>query len=631
MAGQPVFRDLPKTEMGFTNVPLVPVRTRSGERRFLSATVHGAMHLFDERGREKVIPYPESDRISYAFVADAEDGFAWAVHTGGVITRIDVDAGAYDFVERVPLAGLNWGACITRDGLIACEASPCNLMVYDTRARRVLHTFVPFSSVNHYGHFPRALADGRVVVPMSTPGKEFILLDPRSGRRESFTPPGIADLAWFPKSITVLPDGRLGLPRETRVQRFDLPRFEEAPALDYPAAHDGPWSTFRDYGDGRLFAWPASGGPLYALGPRNEWEVIVDRFDPRLGRAECIMFTALDGRRILGLDKYGEVVLWERDGAARLITHLDNYGQGRISALAPGEGSRVFTTSFINTSMQALDWRTGVGRNIRPCQEHGGQASCAIAFEGKAWLGCYGGAEINCYDPARGGEWPENPRPIAKLGHGQMRPTALVSDGRFLWCATHAEYGKLGGAVSRIDPRTGECRVWLGLAGEHNFASLAADPERGLVYAGSDIHADCDSAPAAPGSAVIVAIDARRETAAWTARPRDKADVISFVGVYDGLVLARAGAAFAQFDPADGRTVATYPVQLPEHWTKHAFFIGPDGALYVASEPDGLFRYDLAAGLRERLVEGPVALPRVRGRDFFFIRDSRLGVVEGLW
>ena len=52
----------------------------------------------------------------------------------------------------------------------------------------------------------------------------------------------------------MLPDGRIGLPREDRVQRFDVPGFAEAAALDYPGGHAGPWNAFRDYGDGRLLA-----------------------------------------------------------------------------------------------------------------------------------------------------------------------------------------------------------------------------------------------------------------------------------------------------------------------------------------------------------------------------------------
>ncbi len=640
---------MPKTQLSFTNVPVVPVRTRAGERRFLSATCHGAMHLFDERGRERVIEYPESDRISYSFVADLDDGFAWAVHTGGVITRIDVDAGAYDFVERVPLEILNWGACLTREGLLVCTATPGDAMVYDTRARRVLHMIRPISAKNHYGHYPRALEDGRVVVPMSTPGKEFVLLEPRTGEFHAFEPESLRDLAWFPRSVTVLADGRFAVPRARHVQMFRLPDFADAAPLAYPPG-DGDWETFRDYGDGRLFAYPRGGGPLFALDARGDWQVHLDRFSPRVGRTEYIMFAARDGRSLLGLSQFGEVATWEPTGAARQVAQLDNLGHQRISDLAPGDGSTVFTTTFINSSCQVMDWRTGVGRNVRPCQDHSGQAPCAVAVDGKLWLACYGGAEINCFDPSRGGEWPENPRPVAKIEHGQMRPTALAWDGRFLWCTTHAQYGTLGGALSRTNPQTGECRVWRNLVKDHNLSSLALDRERGIVFAGTDIHADCDSAPAAEGPAAVVAFDARKEAVAWIARPLADADLLTLIGLSpDGLIVSSGygGGEMLRLDPRDGRLAGRFAKRLSAHWTAHEFFVGPDGALYVASAPDGLFRYDLADGPRERLVEGTILKPRVRpstqlgalsesssrngGRDLFFIRGNRLGVVEGLW
>jgi len=130
-----IFAPVPKTQLTFCNVPIVPVRNRAGDTRYLSATWGGAMYVFDRYGNEKIIPYPEGSQGSYSFTPALQDGFAWAVHTGGKITLIDIDAGEYVFVQDVPLRQINWGAAITSEGYLVCEASPGDALVYDTNRR----------------------------------------------------------------------------------------------------------------------------------------------------------------------------------------------------------------------------------------------------------------------------------------------------------------------------------------------------------------------------------------------------------------------------------------------------------------------------------------------------------------
>ena len=627
-----IFAPIPKTQLTFVNVPLVPVRTRAGETRYLCATWGGAMHLFDRHGNEKVIAYPEGGQGAYSFVAAVEDGFAWAVHTGGKITLIDVDAGEYALVQDVPLKVINWGATITREGYLVCEASPGDILIYDTTGRKVKQMITPISHDNHYAHYLRAAPDGCVIVPIGTPGAELIRLDPRTGEYQSACPPLIRDDMSFPKSVTVLPDGRFAIPRDTHVDTVTYPDFEDAPRLQYPEEQNG-WETFRDYGDGRLFAYSRAGGPLYALNGACEWELHLETFAPRMGWAKPGMFCALPERRLLGLSLFGEIVEYQPDGTERLVAELNNYGYQRFGDLEPGDGAQVFTCSFINMSFQELDYRTGRGRNVRPCQEEAGQVNHMVWLHDKLWLACYGGAEITAYDPKAPGKWPTNPRPAAKFGEEQMRPTGLCSDGSFLWCVTRAQYGRLGGALERFDPQTETCKVWRNLVPDHNLTGLIFDAERSRVYAGTTIHADCQSAPPAEGPAAVLAFDAEREEMAWISRPVEDAATLSVAAAVSGSLMVLGG------DPRqilllsldDGKLRESLPLQFPEHWTGYEFFMGGDGKLHVASPEDGVFLYDPEYGVGEQIIEGPVLKPRVRGKDFFFIRGNEVGVIEGLW
>ena len=625
------FHPIPKTQLTFVNVALVPARTRSGETRYLCATWDGAFYVFDRAGREHVVPLPEGTNGTYSFAPDVEPGFAWVLFTGGKIARVDVDTGEIVFLEDVPLKVINWGATMTADGLFVAAATPGDVMVYDTRRREVKHMITPISSVNHYGKYLQAAPDGGVIVPIIVPGGELIRLDPQTGE---FTSADVTEHVtgrnFLPPSVTLLSDGRYALPRPDSVALFSYPGFEWLGTLAYPD-DNGDWQSFRNEADGRLFAYRAEEEPLYVLGEEGRWEVYLKRFPLSRGRSRLgAMFAALPENHLLWLSLFGELVEYDPDGTPRLVAELDNYGEQRISALAPSDGDRVFTTTFINASFQEMDLNTGQGRNVRPCQKHGGQASEALWFQGKFWLGCYGGAEITVYEPDAGGEWPENPRPFVDIGHEQMRPVGLCADERYLWCATHAQYGKYGGALARIDPATGACKVWRNLLPDHNPTGMVLDLPRRRIYGGTSVWPDCGSAPAAEGPAGVYAFDTEAEAVVWTARPVEDAEAVEVLCIHRDLVIAATGNQVILLRAEDGALAGSHVADPPLGRRTNTLFVGGDGELYLASA-EGLFRYDLEGVRGERLIEGPVQKPEARGEDLFFIRDYRVGIAEGLW
>lgn len=633
---------IPQTQISFVNVPMVPVRTRRGETRYLCATWGGAVHLFDADGHEKVIPYPEGCTGSYSFTPDVEDGFAWVVHTGGIITRIDVDKGEYDFIQPIPLKIINWGAAITADGFLVCESSgrlpQSEVMVYDTKKRCVAHMFTPMSQCgNLYCRNPRTASDGCVVLPICIPGAELIRLDPRTGKVEYLRPraDGVLSVYPFERSLTFLPDGRFALPHSDRIKTVTYPDLRDAEPLPYPDSRKTGWQTLRDYGDGQLFAYHADGGPLHVLGEDCTWRKHLDQFSPKLGNVTSEMFCALPGRRLLGLSVFGEMVRYEPDGSAKFVAQLNNAGYQRIGCLQPTDGSLVFTSTFINMSFQEFDYRTGKGRNIHPCQGKGGQVNGTAWHEGRLWLACYSGAEITVYDPKAGGEWPQNPRHVLYIGEEQMRPMGMASDGPYLWTVTRAEYGKHGGALVRVDPKTETAKVWRNLVPGHNPADLRVDTKGRRVYVGTSIYADCGSAPPAPVPATVIAFDMDREVPVWIARPSPDAVTISVMALPSpDLVLIATHPGFPKemilLDAATGEIRRRFDPKLPKEWTGVAFLVGGDGLLYTSCSA-GLFRYDLEHGPGDAILKGPVLVPAVRGRDLFFIREHELGVAENVF
>jgi hypothetical protein len=143
----------------------------------------------------------------------------------------------------------------------------------------------------------------------------------------------------------------------------------------------------------------------------------------------------------------------------------------------------------------------------------GGQVNQIVWDAGRhrALLSAYTAAAVTEYDPSRPVKWPENPRVVASAAHEhQMRPRALAFDRRHVWMATGASYGLLGGALSRIDPETGEIKVWRNIVPDQTINSIVLDSKRRRVYISSDISADCDSCAPTQTTAQVVSFDMDR-------------------------------------------------------------------------------------------------------------------------
>lgn len=637
------FVPIPETQLSFVNVPLVPVHTRNGETRYLCTTWGGAIHLFDADGNEKVITYPKGGAGCYSFTAAVEDGFAWAVHTGGFITRLDVDKGECDLIQEVPLKAMTLGAAITPDGFLVCTSSGfpprAEVMVYDTKQCRVEHLFTPISRHgNIYSWYPRTAFDGSVLLPIEIPGGELIRLDPRNGTCGRLRPhEGEGKpfpLLPFDRSLTFLPDGRLAFPHSERIDTVTYPDLRNADPLHYPDARQSGWQVFRDHGDGRLFSYHADGGPLHSLDESCTWKPYLPQFSPNLGKVVLDKFCAIPDGGLLALSLFGELVRYDHDGSARFIKQLNNTRHQEIVHLQPTGDSLAFTTTFINMSFQEVDTHTGKGRNIRPCQKHPGQVTGTAWQDGKLWLATYGGAEINVYDPDADGEWPVNPRHVLDVGEEQMRPRGMFSDGRHLWTVTSAKYGLKGGALVRFEPKTETAKVWRNLVPDHNPTGLLLDVGNRRVYVGTTVYADQSSAEAAPLPATVIAFDMDLETSAWIARPLPDAVSIHILALPSpDLVLIATSPGYPKemflLEAKTGAVHRRFDSKLPPEWAGESFLVGGDGSLYVASSM-GLFRYDLEHGPGEQILNGSVERPVVRGKDLFFIRGHEVGIAEGI-
>ncbi|MEL3970881.1 hypothetical protein AAEO50_01200 [Rossellomorea oryzaecorticis] len=109
-------------------------------------------------------------------------------------------------------------------------------------------------------------------------------------------------------------------------------------------------------------------------------------------------------------------------------------------------------------------------------------------MNGNVYMGIYGGALIYKYNPElpfnyEDGGSGDNPKMVHDIGDGQSRPFTFTSGDDKLFTGTIADYGKLGGALTIFDEKTGEWNTIRNIIENQSIIGLAY--KDGTLYGGA--------------------------------------------------------------------------------------------------------------------------------------------------
>ncbi|KPL59216.1 FIMAH domain-containing protein [Rossellomorea vietnamensis] len=109
-------------------------------------------------------------------------------------------------------------------------------------------------------------------------------------------------------------------------------------------------------------------------------------------------------------------------------------------------------------------------------------------MNGDVYMGIYGGAQIYKYDPElpfmyKDGGNGDNPEMVYDIGDDQSRPFTFASGEDKLFTGTISDYGKLGGALTIFDEKTGEWNTIRNIIENQSIIGLAY--KDGILYGGS--------------------------------------------------------------------------------------------------------------------------------------------------
>ncbi|MDE2999389.1 MAG: hypothetical protein OXU79_09980 [Gemmatimonadota bacterium] len=437
----------------------------------------------------------------------AADGCLYLGCGNGDLIRYDPFADRFEILVAGELKSITWGGCVT-DRYAVWEASPGDVGVYDWRESRLVKVFRPVDTeypTALYGHNVVEAPDGRVLLAIDVPQARFVMLNLDTMTAESHTPDGIRGegstsdaFFWDNDTLGVFVRGELhflaypGFELKRRIPRTGHERLGGKACVV----------------DGRLYAYSAVDDALYVLNRKaEEWEVAAPEWSDG-GPATLHPWGAAD---VCGVTISGVALRYDTRTGQTDRMDLESTGPMSAHALCPvPERGLIFGAPFINQRFWVVDMETGDGQDCGRAAPGGGQINQIIwePITRHVLQSSYTTSSVTAFDPEARPDWPHNPRVLASAQHeGQMRPTGLVHDGRYVWMATSPEYGRLGGALSRIDPTTGEILVWRHLVRDQKVNSVQVDSNRRRVFCGTEIFADANSAPPTQTTGRVLSFD----------------------------------------------------------------------------------------------------------------------------
>jgi len=589
---------IPESRLPFVNTEIAELNIHGNVRLISSiwgAGNGGRIYVINpQTGESFWRRLPEGIPGAY-MLRTAEDGRLYLGCGEGSLVVYDPLADSFEVLVTGRLHGITWGGCVT-GSYVVWSASPGYACVYDWQKKRLLKTFRPLDSEHPtalYAHAVEACPDGKVLLGVNVPQARLVLLDPATLTARSFTPDALRGRPYI-QWISFMDNGRVAIMSEDELLVMNYPSLELERRIDSPDCARGG-----RYLHGRTCCF--IGGTFYSLFKPNNglWRLDLDVADAHwrsvvdeLAGDLPAVVRAVENRYVCAIDISGEFIRYDTQTSRLFRRNLDSTGPatGTHALCIVPELCIAFGAQFINQRFWKIDLDSGRGRDMGQAAPGSGQINGMVWDEAarRLLMASYTSACITAFDPDIPPSWPKNPRVLARANNEQMRPKAFVHDGRFIWMASSAEYGLLGGAISRMDPASGEIKVWRNIVPNQTPISLVLDSSKRRLYLSTEIYADCNSTPATERAARLVAFNMDTQRVDRRQSVSEDAGTLRLLAMLpSGAVLGIEGKAgftwrltkgtLFTWNPADGTVVHAGEINgLLGHVT-----VGPDGKIYA--------------------------------------------------
>ncbi|GAA1703860.1 hypothetical protein GCM10009745_59180 [Kribbella yunnanensis] len=206
---------------------------------------------------------------------------------------------------------------------------------------------------------------------------------------------------------------------------------------------------------------------------------------------------------------------WEMDPGTGQSTYTDLMAAGLTAGAERPQSMLLISGKAVyiggHFSMTVRNLATGLHRRFWVP----GEPKALVQRGDKVYAAIYPSGQIIEIDQAT-----DAIRSLGYLGHGQQRPWDLEYDAVTdkLLVASSALGASLKGALSIVDPDTGEMNVYVDVIPDQSLMTLSLDSAKGIVYLGGDVRGGGGTTPTQT-SASIAAFDLPTRKVLWRNSP----------------------------------------------------------------------------------------------------------------
>ncbi|MBA3709570.1 MAG: hypothetical protein H0W83_12210 [Planctomycetes bacterium] len=525
---------IPRTRDPFVNTPLIAVGAdAAGRDRFWTSSYNAVEGCFgvlvDEAGTHRIYRFGKEFPGFYSASAVASDGDTlWLCGTLDVVVRLTLSSGAFtayptDAARNLVFQGMILDPPTGKLFMAAYAEDGIDAFSFDTKKKKTVTIHRGFTP-DHYMRDSFPNGDGTWSALFQTPGESMVQWDPRTetlGHRVLRTSIDAHSAANSTRRLIADDRGRRYLPGQgwydpkTGVCETDT----EAPrrGVTWVVRHGRTaYGATSEQGDARLVAWDLDRGTVGDL--------------PAVPDCDVLHINLSASGKLIVVNTYG---IFHRidaaTGALEMVRELPTDGIGHVDCLCRIDRDRLLGTPFITQRFWEARLSTGTGVDYGRAAPGSGEVLRTWLIGGIVYMAAYTGGELTAYDPRRPARFPENPRVVAKAPGG-LRPVANATDGRNLYYACSAGYGKLGSVLTRYDTTTGLATYARDPLPDQKVMGLGYDRKARALLAASTFHADQSSAPPTSRTCHLARIAADDLSVSAVAQAPEGTELVRVIG-----------------------------------------------------------------------------------------------------
>jgi len=507
----------PKTRDPIVNTVLVGLGVKNRLESYWISTYNrnlGAIGLrLDEWGECRTYMFPWQHEGFYSAVHVGR-GIMWLCGRLDRVVRLDLHSGAWESYDTgVPKArvfeGMIYDAATQKIFALSQpfhssrEISPSVGVSFDIRRRQTacLHEIEIAESCSRVSF---ANGDGSYTMGVQIPGESLVRWNPHNetvtARTLSTTP--VLNQEGHEKLTCRLIGDEAGRWYWPGYGWYD-PRTEQFSDAGPRPEREMTWFAKRD---NLILGAQVEGSDLSVHG----WNPDNGKVEYLLKIPDCDVFNlnTTQSGSLLAVNAFGVFYRFNLESGALEASRLlptENHGD---SLTVCRIGDDLFGCPYVSSRFWRLNLQSGEGTDCGRGHTAWGQISLMERVGDKAYFAAYGSGELLEFDPARTLCYPENPRCVADPPDG-MRPTASTNDGRYLFYACSADYGRLGCALTRYDTVTGRATYVHNPLGDQQIVSLVFDASNNELICGTTFHGDSMSVQPTSNRCLVARLDAK--------------------------------------------------------------------------------------------------------------------------